>query len=227
MPTRNPWPSRSAAFSGMLSRGQAGGDGGGGGTQQSKAESGGDPSAGKGPKGFFRSRVVPCRKLVALLAVGLCVLAGKPPYLGLQGQRYPMYSHFPNRSWFWYAFSQRGITESQKDGERPEEHAHRERFVTVEDDRTLCDVGMTWSFDAQTWALEMRNLLDARSLTWHDKTWKSTEEMQLIAFGRRQQRCGTRPSRKERCLSVRPQNRKRKPSAPPLLALVLGTQRGW
>lgn len=31
----------------------------------------------KGPKSFFRLRVLPCRQLVALLAVGLCVLAGE------------------------------------------------------------------------------------------------------------------------------------------------------
>eukprot|EP00903_Cladosiphon_okamuranus_P016088 g14852.t1 len=46
--------------------------------------SGGSPAAltaapmsnGKGPKSFFRLRILSCRKLVAMLAVGLCVLAG-------------------------------------------------------------------------------------------------------------------------------------------------------
>lgn len=49
------------------------GDGGGGGSPAVLASA----SNGKGPKGFFRLRVVPCRKLVAVLAVGLCVLAGE------------------------------------------------------------------------------------------------------------------------------------------------------
>lgn len=59
----------------MLPRPQAGGAGGA--AQQGGDGAVGDNAAGKGPKSFFRLRILPCRKLVALLAVGLCVLAGK------------------------------------------------------------------------------------------------------------------------------------------------------
>ncbi|CAM9205199.1 unnamed protein product [Scytosiphon promiscuus] len=79
------WPPRSTAFSGMLPRGKAGGDDGGDSTQQRETENVGDPSTGKGPKGLFRLRagVVLWRRLVALLAVGLCVLAGGQRLAGL------------------------------------------------------------------------------------------------------------------------------------------------
>jgi len=68
----NPWFSAAAAFLRMTPRPKGGGGLGG---QQDEDDGGfGD---GKGPKSFFRLRVVPCRKLVALVAVGLCVLAGE------------------------------------------------------------------------------------------------------------------------------------------------------
>lgn len=55
------------------------GDGGGGGSPAVLPSV--SATNGKGPKSFFRLRVLPCRKLVALLAVGLCVLAGERAFL--------------------------------------------------------------------------------------------------------------------------------------------------
>ena len=72
------------ALFGMTPRSQGGGgalgaqedEGGDGGFGDALAAS--EPASnGKGPKSFFRQRVLPCRKLVALVAVGLCILAGE------------------------------------------------------------------------------------------------------------------------------------------------------
>ncbi|CAN0049371.1 unnamed protein product [Pylaiella littoralis] len=73
--SENWWFSFRTVFLGMFPRSQAG-VGGGGAEQGVERGVGDNDASGKGPKSFFRLRTLHCRKLVALLAVGLCVLAG-------------------------------------------------------------------------------------------------------------------------------------------------------
>lgn len=70
-----------------------GGDGGGVGSPAVLVSA--PTSNEKGPKSFFRLRVLPCRKLVAVLAVGLCVLAGEQCVGGQSIEAAPVFETAP------------------------------------------------------------------------------------------------------------------------------------